>query len=187
MIRFRVLLLQAAILLPTSITPAWARPADAAAPAVRDGSHDFDFETGSWRAHIRRLKAPLTGSATWTEYDGSSIVRPVWGGKANLGELDVAGDAGRITGLSLRLYNPATGQWNISWANAHDGSLTQPLIGGFVNGRGEFHDQEMLDGRSIFARFIFSGITAKTFRLEQAFSADGGKSWETNWIATFTR
>jgi hypothetical protein len=129
----------------------------------------------------------LTGSNAWVEYNGTSIVRKVWNGRANLGELEVDGTAGHIEGLSLRLYNPDSRQWHISWANANDGLLGPPMIGGFNNGRGEFYNQESLNGQAIFVRFIFSDITRKTFRLEQAFSNDGGKTWEPNWIATFTR
>jgi hypothetical protein len=158
------------------------------ASAVKpNGQHDFDFEFGTWKAHIRRLQHPLTGSKDWVEYDGSSIVRKVWGGRANLGELDVSGSAGRIEGLSLRLYNPQTDQWAVSWANSRDGNLTVPLTGRFAAGRGEFYSADTLDGRAIFARFIFSDIKTTTFQLEQAFSGDGGKTWETNWIATFNR
>ena len=156
-------------------------------PVKHNGQHDFDFEFGAWKAHIRRLQHPLTGSNDWVEYDGTSIVRKVWGGRANLGELDVSGSAGRIEGLSLRLYNPQTDQWAVSWANSRDGNLTVPLVGGFEAGRGEFYSADTLDGRAIFARFIFSDIKATTFQIEQAFSGDGGKTWETNWIATFNR
>jgi hypothetical protein len=158
-----------------------------AAPVPRDGQHDFDFEFGSWTAHLSRLLHPLTGSTTWVKYQGTSVVRKVWNGRANLGELEVHGPAGDIEGLTLRLYNPQSRQWYISWANNADGLLGQPMIGGFKNGRGEFYDQESLNGRAIFVRFIFSGMTAKSFRLEQAFSGDGGQSWEVNWIADFTR
>jgi hypothetical protein len=168
-------------------TPVASHPEPDAGPIKRDGQHDFDFEFGSWKAHIRRLQHPLTGSRDWVEYDGASVVRKIWGGRANLGELDVAGSAGRIDGLSLRLYNPRTGQWAVSWANSLDGSLTVPLIGQFAGGRGEFYSADTLDGRAIFARFIFSDIKATSFQIEQAFSADGGKTWETNWIATFNR
>jgi len=156
-------------------------------PVKPSGQHDFDFEFGTWKAHIRRLQHPLTGSKDWVEYDGSSIVRKVWGGRANLGELDVSGSAGRIEGLSLRLYNPQTDQWAVSWANSRDGNLTVPLIGRFEAGRGQFYSADTLDGRPIFARFIFSDIKTTSFQLEQAFSGDGGKTWETNWIATFNR
>jgi hypothetical protein len=165
----------------------YAMPLSAQADSGRDGRHDFDFEFGSWKIHLKRLLRPLTGSTSWVEYDGTSVVRKVWNGRANLGELEVSGPAGHIEGLSLRLYNPQSRQWYISWANASDGALGVPMVGGFQNGRGEFYDQEPLNGRAIFVRFIFSDITPKTFRLEQAFSADGGKTWEANWLASFTK
>jgi hypothetical protein len=160
----------------------------AAMPAAeRDGQHDFDFEFGTWKAHLSRRLRPLTGSTAWVEYEGTSVVRKVWNGRANLGELEVHSPAGHIEGLTLRLYNPQSHQWNISWANSNDGSLGQAMIGEFKNGRGVFFDQEPLNGRAIFVRFIFSDITPNSFRLEQAFSDDGGKTWEANWISTFTR
>jgi hypothetical protein len=161
-------------------------PAARAAP-VSGGPHDFDFEFGDWRCHLKRRLHPLTGSDTWVEYDGSSVVRKVWDGAANLGEIDLRGPAGRIQGLSLRTYDPAARQWNVVVVNAAAGQPGVPMVGGFGGGRGEFYDQETFDGRAIFVRFVFSDITATTFRLEQAFSDDGGKSWEANWIAKFTR
>jgi hypothetical protein len=156
-------------------------------PSQREGQRDFDFEFGAWKIHLSRLQQPLTGSTTWVEYHGTSVVRKVWNGRANLGELDVSGPAGAIKGLSLRLYNPQSRQWSISWANSSTGTLGPPMIGGFVNGRGEFYNQEMLNGRAIYVRFIFSDITPKSFKLEQAFSENGGRTWEPNWIANFTR
>jgi hypothetical protein len=171
-------------------TVALAQPAPPpAAPvaALHDGSHDFDFEFGSWKTHLSRRLHPLTGSNTWVEYEGTSIVRPVWNGGANLGELELSGSAGRIEGLSLRLYNPQSHQWNVSFSNSAGGTLTPAMIGGFKDGRGEFYDQETLNDRAIFVRFIFSDITQHSFQLEQAFSDDGGKTWEANWIAKFTR
>jgi hypothetical protein len=159
----------------------------ASAPPGVHGENDFDFEFGEWRAHISRLAEPLTGSANWVDYTGTSVVRKVWDGRANLGELQVEGPAGRIEGMSLRLYNPETRQWYISWANSRNGQLGPPMIGGFRDGIGEFYNQELFNGRAIFVRFIFSEITANSFRLEQAFSADGGRSWEPNWIARFER
>jgi hypothetical protein len=157
------------------------------ASAPRDGQHDFDFEIGTWKTHISRLDHPLTGSKTWVEYDGTSVVRKVWGGRANIVELEVGGPAGRIEGLSLRLYNPQSRQWSLNFANSKVGILGVPTVGEFRNGRGEFFDQETFDGRTILVRNVFSDITAQTCRFEQAFSDDGGKTWETNWIATDTR
>jgi hypothetical protein len=161
--------------------------ADTSPAKDRDGQHDFDFEFGEWKAHLKRLLHPLSGSHTWVEYDGTSVVKKVWDGRANLGEFEVSGPNAHIEGLSLRLYNPQSRQWSISWASSSDGTLTTPLIGQFKDGRGEFYDQEMFQGKAIFTRFIFSDITPNSFQLEQAFSADGGKTWEPNWIVNFTR
>lgn len=162
-------------------------PRGGQAAAERDGSHDFDFEFGDWTVQLSRLVKPLTGSTTWVEYEGTSVVRKVWDGRANLGELEVAGPAGKVQGLSLRLYNPDTRQWHISWASSRDGAIGPPMVGGFKDRTGEFYNQEFLNGRSIYVRFVFSDITPASFRLEQAFSADGGKSWEANWIARFKK
>lgn len=153
----------------------------------RDGQHDFDFEIGAWKTHLRRLLNPLTGSTTWVEYDGTTVVRKVWNGRANLVELVANGPAGHFEGVSLRLYNPEARQWSLNFANANSGVLAQPTIGEFKNGRGEFYDQETLNGRAILVRFVISDITPNSCRFEQAFSDDGGKTWEVNWVATDTR
>jgi len=157
------------------------------AATERDGQHDFDFEIGTWKTRLARLRSPLTGSKDWVEYEGTSVVRKVWDGRANLVELDVEGPAGRIQGLSLRLYNPVSRQWSLNFSNLKTGTLSPPTIGEFKHGRGEFYNQEMLDGRAILVRFVISEITANSCRFEQAFSDDGGKTWEVNWIATDTR
>jgi hypothetical protein len=154
--------------------------------ARRDGQHDFDFEFGTWKTHLRRLQHPLTGSNTWIEYDGTTVVRKLWGGRANLVELEADGPAGHFEGLSLRLYNPEAHQWSLNFASSAAGSLGQPAMGEFEDGRGEFFDQEMLNGRAILVRFVISDITPDSCRFEQAFSDDGGKTWEVNWIATDT-
>jgi hypothetical protein len=153
----------------------------------RDGQHDFDFEIGTWKTHLRRLLHPLTGSTSWVEYEGTTVVRKVWNGRANLVELEADGPAGHFEGLSLRLYNPQSHQWSLNFASSNGGTMSQPTIGGFKNGRGEFFDQETFDGRAIFVRFVISDITPNSCRFEQAFSDDGGKTWEVNWIATDTR
>ncbi|HWP43109.1 MAG TPA: hypothetical protein VNO14_07745 [Blastocatellia bacterium] len=157
------------------------------ASAARDGQHDFDFEIGTWKTHLRRLLHPLTGSTTWAEYEGTTVVRKVLNGRANLAELVVEGPSGRIEGLSLRLYDPRSRQWSLHYASIQSGTLSQPVIGGFKNGRGEFYSQEMYNGRAIFVRFVISDITPNSCRFEQAFSEDGGKTWEANWIAIDTR
>jgi hypothetical protein len=153
----------------------------------RDGQHDFDFHIGTWKTRLKRLLNPLTGSTTWAEYEGTTVVRKVWNGRANLVELVADGPAGHFEGLNLRLYNPQSRQWSLNFANINNGILTQPAIGEFKNGRGEFYNQEMLNGRAILVRFVISDITPNFCRFEQSFSDDGGKTWEVNWIATDTR
>ena len=155
--------------------------------APPDPQHDFDFEIGAWKTHLSRLVRPLTGSTTWASYDGTTVVRAVWEGRANLVELEVDGPAGHLEGLSLRLYDPESRRWSLNFANSKAGALSPPAVGGFKDGRGEFFSQETLDGRPISVRFVISPITANSIRFEQAFSADDGKTWEVNWIATDTR
>lgn len=157
------------------------------APALRDGQRDFDWEIGTWKTHLKRLQRPLTGSTSWVELEGTTVVRKVWDGRANLVELDVRNPSGRIEALSLRLYNPESHQWSLNFSNSASGTLAAPAIGEFKNGRGEFYNQDTLNGRSIFVRFVIECASADSCRFEQAFSADGGKSWEINWIATDTR
>ncbi len=153
----------------------------------RDGQQGFDFEIGVWKTHLKRLQHPLTGSNSWVEYDGTTVVRKLWNGRANLVELEADGPGGHIEGLNLRLYNPQTHQWSLNFASSSGGTLTQPTIGEFKDGRGEFYDQETLNDRAILVRFVISDITPNSCRFEQAFSDDGGKTWEVNWIATDTR
>ena len=157
------------------------------APPTRDGQRDFDFEIGTWKTHLSIRLNPLSGSTEWVEYEGTSVVRKVWNGRANLVELEADGPAGHIQGLSLRLYNPESRQWSLNFANRARGTMTEPVIGEFKDGRGEFFGQELLNGRVVFVRFVISCSTPDSCRFEQAFSADGGETWETNWIAIDTR
>ena len=159
-----------------------------AAPApLRDGQHDFDFDIGIWKTHLKRLVHPLTGSATWVELDGTTVVRKIWNGRANLAELEADTASGRLQVLSLRLYDPKARQWSLNTSNVNAGALSVPTIGEFKDGRGEFFDQESFNGRTILVRNVWSDITADSCRFEQSFSVDGGKTWELNWIAVDTR
>jgi hypothetical protein len=159
----------------------------AAGASAADAQRDFDFAIGTWKTHVKRLVRPLTGSTTWAEYDGTTVTRKVLDGRANLAELRIAGPAGSIEGVSLRLYNPESRQWSLNFAPVRSGTLSPPTVGEFRNGRGEFYAQETLGARAILVRFVISDITADSARYEQAFSDDGGKTWEVNWIATDVR
>ena len=186
----RVYLLLGAVLCSLYIEGAFAQMAGDAvhhAETLRDGQHDFDFSIGNWRTHIKRRLHPLTGSETWVEFEGTSTVRKVWNGRASLGETEADGPTGHIQALSLRLYSPQAHQWNLSYANGTSGTLSIASVGEFKNGRGEFFDSEPFNGRSILVRQVWSDITPTSIHFEQAFSDDGGKTWEVNWTAIDTR
>ena len=155
--------------------------------ATRDGAHDFDFDFGAWKTHSSRLLHPLSGSSTWSDMDGITVVRKVWDGRANLAEFKADGPAGRIELLSLRYYNPTARQWSLAFATPKGGTLSIPCVGEFRNGRGDFYDQEEFNGKYILVRFSIWKITEDTAQSEQAFSADGGKTWEVNWVNKYTR
>jgi hypothetical protein len=159
-------------------------------PAEHDGQHDFDFELGTWKIHLKRLDGRLVGSTTWVEFDGTSVTRKVWNGRANLEEFETDSAAGgHIEGLTLRLYDPQTHQWSLYWATSKSGAIGLPTIGEFKNGRGEFFDTEPSgpNGRAVLVRFVWSNITPNSAHFEQSFSDDGGKTWEVNWITDQTR
>ena len=183
--RFLALALAAAPLsLAIAATPS-SSPA-AAAAAQREGSHDFDWDIGAWQTHQRRRLHPLTGSSTWVEYHGTDVVKKLWNG-GNTGMIEADGPAGHLEIFTIRLYNPDSHQWGITFTNPAAGTLAPVLSGEFKDGRGEFYDQEPYQGRQILVRFAISDIAADSCRFEQAFSADGGKTWEVNFIVTENR
>jgi hypothetical protein len=167
----------------TQSTTAGSRSQEPASGA--DGRHDFDWDIGTWKTHQTRLLQPLTGSSTWVEYRGTDVVRKIWDG-ANVGEIRADGTAGRLELITLRLYSPQTHKWSIYFTNSTSGALSLPAVGGFHKGRGDFYDQETYNGKTILLRFSVLDITADSCRFEQAFSADGGKTWEVNFIVTET-
>jgi len=170
----------------TLAPPATGQPQPPSAER-RDGQHDFDFDIGVWKTHLKRLVHPLSGSSDWVELDGTTVVRKVWNGRANLAELETDAASGHLQVLSLRLYDPRARQWSLNTANASAGSLGVATVGEFKDGRGEFFDQESINGRTVLVRNVWSDISADSCRFEQAFSEDGGKTWEVNWIAVDTR
>ena len=152
---------------------------------ARDGRHDFDWDIGTWKTHQRRLIHPLTGSTTWAEYYGTDVVRKVWDG-ANVAHILADGTGGHLELFALRLYNPDTHEWSIYFSNPGTGTLSTPVIGSFKNKRADFIDQESYDGRTILVRFSVFDITSESCQFEQAFSQDGGKTWETNFVVSET-
>jgi hypothetical protein len=157
-----------------------------AAPAPPGGAHDFDFNFGTWHTHIRRLLHPLSGKNVWVTYDGAVTVRRVWGGAASVEEIEANGPD-HLEFLNVRLYNKASHQWSLNGASSADGTLGTAMFGRFEHGRGVFYDQETFNGRMILDRQTFFDITPESYAFEQAFSDDGGKTWEPNFVAHLSR
>lgn len=154
----------------------------------RDGSHDFDWEVGVWKTHLRVLRQSADGTTAWVTYEGTSNVIPLWNCRAEMVELDATGPDGRhIQAINLRLYDPESRQWSLNFANVESGVMGVPTIGEFRDGVGTFYDQEPIGGREVLVRNVWSDITANSARFVQSISDDGGKTWKTNWIADDTR
>ena len=156
----------------------------------RDGSHDFDFVIGDWRAHVRRLPDRLNNSTVWVEYDGISNHHKILDSNSNFEEFDVTSTDKklRIKAQTLRLYNPTTRQWSIHLLDVNEGTLDVPYVtGSFTGNRGEFYGMDQYKGRAILVRYVWLDINPKSARMEQSFSPDGGKTWEVNWICELSR
>lgn len=176
-----------------AILPLQAFAQTAANPAnlpQRDGSHDFDFVIGNWKAHVRRLPDRLNNSSVWVEYDGISNHKKILDSNSNFEEFDVTSTDKKlhIKAQTLRLYNPTSHQWSIYLVDVDNGTLSlPPVVGGFTGNRGEFFDQEDYKGRAILVRYVWLNLSPQSARMEQSFSADGGKTWEVNWICELSR
>jgi hypothetical protein len=161
--------------------------AQVAASADIDGRDDFDFLIGRWWVRHRRLQQRLQGDTRWDEFGGTCDVRPILEGIGNIDENFIDLPAGRYRAATLRLFNPSTQLWSIWWIDARKPGLEPPVHGGFEDGVGTFIGDDGWNGRPVRVRFIWSQITARSAHWEQAFSADGGASWETNWRMSFHR
>ncbi len=153
---------------------------------MKNGARDFDFWMGTWKVHNRYLRERLRGSTDWVEFEATSVARPLLDGLGNEDEFRTDHEGGFI-GMSFRFFDPTTGKWAIYWADTRrSGLLDPPVLGSFSGDVGIFEGEDTLDGRPIRVRFTWSGVTTPTPRWEQAFSADGGETWETNWIMELT-
>ena len=192
--KVRLGLLATAVLLPSLLAAAVPaqKPADTAAKTAseHDGGHDFDFVIGDWKAHVRRLPERLVGSTAWVEYDGISRHKKILDSNANFEEFEVwsRDKSLHIKGQTLRLYNPESHQWSIYLLDVNQGTLgLPPVVGQFTGRKGEFYDQETWKGRAVLVRYEWTDISPQAALMQQAFSADGGKSWEVNWICELSR
>lgn len=178
-----------ATLLASTPTQASQDNPPAASAANLGGLHDFDFLAGQWRTHHRKLKERLANNHEWVEFDGTQSMRKLMDGYANEDENIFNVPGGAYRGVTLRAYDPKTGQWAIWWLDGRNpfGDLDPPVKGSFKDGVGTFYADDTLRGKPIRVRFLWSHITPTSARWEQAFSADGGQTWEINWTTRFER
>ena len=152
-----------------------------------DGCADFDFLIGCWNIHHRRLREVFKGSTTWDEFEGQAVDRYILGKMGSISEVTLQFAEGPLEGITIRLFHPESGQWSIYWINGRDGNMSTPMIGGFSQGIGKFYAHEQVGGRHILSRFLWTNITTNSCHWEQAFSEDGGTTWETNWVMDLAR
>jgi hypothetical protein len=158
-------------------------------PAGGAGSvHDFDFFIGSWNVKHRRLKQRLAGSNEWEEFDGTTKCQSLLDGMVNLNESIVHRGGGTYRGMGLRAYDAKTNTWADWYLDGRDPTqLDPPGLGRFADGVGTFLSDDTYEGKPVKVRGLFKSISATTCQWEQAYSPDGGKSWETNWVMRYTR
>lgn len=161
---------------------------DVAVTATQEPSHDFDFLVGRWRVQHRRLRTRLRHDTAWEQFPGTLVAMPLLGGQANVDDNVLELPAGRYRAATLRAFDPASGNWSIWWLDGRSPRhLDPPVVGRFERGVGTFYADDSHEGRPIRVRFVWSGITATRAHWEQAYSDDGGRSWETNWLMDFER
>jgi len=148
----------------------------------RDGSHDFDFSFGTWHTHVKHL---VDGS--WQTADGIVTAHTFWHGKANMEELEIPMGSSYLEGMTLRTYDPAAQQWKLYFADSRDGQVDDPAVGEFSNGRGAFYSYDIEDGKATYVRQVYYDATPTSYKFEQAFSWDAGKTWHPNFVAALDR
>ncbi len=152
-----------------------------------EGESDFDFFFGRWSVVHKRLKERLVGDTRWETFAGRCETRPILGGLGNIDDNVLELPAGTYRAASIRQFDPAERLWAIWWMDARRPGLDPPVRGRFLGGVGTFYGDDTLRGQPIRARFTWSEITPISARWDQAFSSDGGATWETNWLMHFTR
>jgi hypothetical protein len=176
---------------PPAVPAAASAPAPStpvpSSPEAKKGAHDFDFFLGEWKVHNRRLKERLKGSTEWEEFEATDSVIPILDGLGDFDQYRAVFHGKKLEGMTLRLFDPAKGEWSLYWASNQQSVLDKPMVGHFTGGRGEFYADDELAGKPIQVRFLWTDMTQNSAHWEQAFSVDSGKTWETNWTMDMTR
>lgn len=157
-------------------------------PMTPSSEHDFDFLIGSWRVFHQRLRERLAGNDEWQEFDGTCTMHTLLGGQGNVDDNVMNLPGGTYRGVGLRSFDPATRRWAIWWLDSRTAhTIDTPVIGSFDNGVGSFYADESFNGKPIRVRFRWTHTHTASPHWEQAFSPDGGATWEVNWKMRFVR
>ena len=166
----------------TLATAAFAAPATGSVPL-----RDFSFQDGHWRVHHRKLRKRLAGNNDWYEFAGTTTAGPLMGGLAGYEDNFLDDPMGPYRAEGLRRLDPRTGLWSIWWWDGRFSDINPPVTGRFADGVGTFLGETMLNGQTVTVRYIWDMPEAGIPRWQQAFSPDGGTTWETNWFMEFRR
>jgi hypothetical protein len=162
-------------------------PFNARAESPRDGSHDFDFASGTWHTHATKVLDPFDGGTHTVVMDGTKTARPVWNGKAWLEEIEADGPNGHWEGATLFVYDAKAGQWSQTYIDSDSGKVEAPTIGAFKDGRGELFGTSVYKDRTVLVRGVWSDIKADSHHFDISYSRDGGQTWATAFKAELTR
>lgn len=155
--------------------------------ASSSGARGFDFLIGSWSVRHRRLKQRLANSHEWEEFPGTLDVRPILHGLGNVDENVLEAPKGRYLATSLRVFDRQSGKWSVYWVDGRGSGLDKPVVGQFRGRIARLYNDDEFDGRPIKVRATYRDLGVGRANWDQAFSVDGGRSWEINWIMEFTR
>jgi len=156
-------------------------------PSENSSKKDFDFLIGSWNIHNRKLKSRFTNSTEWIEFEATGTMHTTLQGMANVDDFLTTFDGKSFEGMTVRIFNPSTKLWKLYWADSNTGVLDTPVTGSFDKTTGRFYGTTLIDGKEILVVFNWDRSDADKPVWSQAFSADGGKTWEWNWYMEFTR
>jgi hypothetical protein len=149
-----------------------------AKPCSEPEQKQLDFWVGAWD-----LSWPATNAGE-TAHGTNNIQRILDG--CVVEENFSGGDAMRLRGRSVSIFDMPAGKWKQTWVDNQ---------GGYLDFVGEFKDGQMmlsreasrLDGTRVFERMVFKNITPEQFDWSWEGSKDGGKTWSVVWPIHYKR
>jgi len=155
--------------------------------STTSSKYDFDFYEGKWKLHNKKLKTRLNNCFEWIEFESTQEMYKVLGGIGNIDNYLATFEGVPFEGMSVRLYDPKTRLWSIYWADSNEGKLQPAVVGSFDNGIAHFYTKDVLGDEPILVVFRWDATDKDNPIWSQAFSPDGGQTWEWNWFMYFSK